>query len=237
MAVYICGDTHIPHDIQKLHMLAFPEQRYLDKDDYVIIAGDFGLLWEHEEDKEEKWWKENLAGRNFTTLFLDGNHENFARLNALPEIDMFDGKVGVVCEGIYHLKRGYVYDIPDKYGETKKVFVFGGAMSTDKLWRTINIDWWEEEVQTKEEENFALENLDAVDWRVDIVITHAAPRQIVRAIKYVDEERFNCPVARFLDYINTKLTFDEWHFGHYHGDITIMEKYHLHYTEKPQKIA
>lgn len=50
-------------------------------DDYVIICGDFGGVWDFEiESMREKMNLEWLNSRNFTTLFVDGNHENYTRL-------------------------------------------------------------------------------------------------------------------------------------------------------------
>lgn len=51
--IYITGDTHIPIDINKLSVKNFPEQKNMTKDDFVIICGDFGGVWEKDsaEDK------------------------------------------------------------------------------------------------------------------------------------------------------------------------------------------
>ena len=43
--IYITGDTHIPYDVTKLTTKAFPEQKKLTKNDYVLICGDFGGVW------------------------------------------------------------------------------------------------------------------------------------------------------------------------------------------------
>ena len=43
--IYITGDTHIPIDIKKLNTKNFSEQKTLTKEDYVIICGDFGGVW------------------------------------------------------------------------------------------------------------------------------------------------------------------------------------------------
>lgn len=90
-----------------------------------------------------------------TTLFIDGNHENFDRLNKYPEIDMFGGKVGKIEEGIYHLKRGYVYEIQEC-----KILTFGGANSIAKHTLTEGVDWWKEEKFNYNESNRAFDNLE-----------------------------------------------------------------------------
>ncbi|MCI5599128.1 MAG: metallophosphatase, partial [Ruminococcus sp.] len=43
--IYITGDTHQNIDISKLNTKNFPEQKELTKSDYVIICGDFGMVW------------------------------------------------------------------------------------------------------------------------------------------------------------------------------------------------
>ena len=81
--IYITGDCH--SDFVRFSKENFPEQIVMTKDDYVIICGDFGGVWDvDEESKRETWWRDWLEGRSFTTLFVDGNHENFDRLYAYP---------------------------------------------------------------------------------------------------------------------------------------------------------
>lgn len=45
--IYLTGDTHIPIDIDidKLSSKSFPEQKQLTRDDFIVVLGDFGLLW------------------------------------------------------------------------------------------------------------------------------------------------------------------------------------------------
>ena len=52
----------------------------MTKEDYVIICGDFGGVWNKEvENKEEKHLLDWLEEKPFTTLFVDGNHENLCQ--------------------------------------------------------------------------------------------------------------------------------------------------------------
>ena len=94
MSIFVTGDTHgsqsrglISRDgfISRLSTSAFPEQRALSKDDFVVICGDFGGVWETsrfsvQESKSEKYALDWLEERSFTTLFVPGNHENYDRL-------------------------------------------------------------------------------------------------------------------------------------------------------------
>ena len=66
--IFITGDTHIPIDIGKLSSKCFPEQKEMTKNDYVIICGDFGGVWDGSN--EEKYWIKWLKSKNFTTLFI-----------------------------------------------------------------------------------------------------------------------------------------------------------------------
>lgn len=110
--IYITGDTHIPVDIQKLAVKRFPEQKEMTKNDYVIICGDFGGVWDGSN--EEKYWIKWLKNKNFATLFIDGNHENFDMLYSLPTVDFCGGTAHKVDNGIYHLIRGEIYTIDGK---------------------------------------------------------------------------------------------------------------------------
>ena len=68
--IYAVGDTHGDIDLYKLNSKFFREGKKLTKDDYVIICGDFGGVWDKGEcDKYiQNWYNE----RPWTTLFVDG---------------------------------------------------------------------------------------------------------------------------------------------------------------------
>lgn len=89
--IYLTGDTHIPIDIDKLSCKSFPEQREMTRSDYVIVLGDFGLLWKKDETYD--YWLDDLSKRTYTLLFLDGNHENFDWLDSLPVESWHGGRV------------------------------------------------------------------------------------------------------------------------------------------------
>lgn len=122
--IYITGDTHA--EPQRFTGEAFPEQEEMTKDDYVIVCGDFGFLWNKGESPEEKKILDWLEGRSFTTLFVDGNHENFNRLNALPVEEWHGGKVHKAREHVIHLVRGEMFEV-----DGVSIFSFGGARSHD----------------------------------------------------------------------------------------------------------
>lgn len=213
--IYVTGDIHADIDIGKLSTERFPQQRSLSKSDYLIICGDFGLVWDGSN--RELWWRKWLSEKNFTTLWIDGNHENFDYLPEFPIKDMFGGKVREITPSIYHLERGQVLTI-----DGKKFFVMGGASSHDKYCRKEHISWWKEEVPTREEMEAAIRSLDASGWNVDYVISHCAPRsvQLMLASWYENDE-----LTGFLERVRQDLQFKRWFFGHYHTDIQLNEQF------------
>lgn len=108
--IFITGDIH--GDPTRFSINNFPEQKEITRDDFVIICGDFGLIWAQEESKREKYWLDWLEDKPYTTLFVDGNHENFARLNACPVENWHGGKVHKIREHVIHLMRGEYKQLP-----------------------------------------------------------------------------------------------------------------------------
>ena len=121
--IYITGDCH--GDFRRFSSEAFPEQKKMTRNDYVIVCGDFGL-WH--DTAEERYWLDWLEKKPFTILFVAGNHENYDRLGSDEFKVKFwhGGKVHVIRSNVLHLMNGYIFDICDK-----KIFAFGGAQSHD----------------------------------------------------------------------------------------------------------
>lgn len=109
---YITGDLHGEYDIHKLSSKRFPMGNNLTRDDYLIICGDFGLVWNN--GNSEMYWRDWLNNKPWTTLFVDGNHENFPLLNRYPITKQWGGKVHQIEDNIYHLMRGQVFEINGK---------------------------------------------------------------------------------------------------------------------------
>ena len=206
--IYITGDIHGDIDIHKLTTQNFPQQRTMTKDDYLIICGDFGLLWD--DSPSEHYWLRWLSEKPFTTLWIDGNHENFDMLKKIPCRYKFDGVVQEVTPSVFHLMRGYVYTI-----DNLRFFTMGGATSHDKMYRREHYSWWQEELPSSADIVRAWETLKMANWNVDYVITHCAPTTIVNQIStlHTPEEFTDC-----LDIISQSITFKHWYFGHYHID-------------------
>lgn len=213
--LYVTGDIHGGLDFQKI--LNWIEIIKLNKDkDYLIILGDFGCVWENKRDNYEKEKLDFISCLPFTTLFIDGNHENHSRLNAMRVVNFMGGKAHKVYGSIYHLMRGQVYNICNK-----SIFTFGGASSIDKHLRIEGVSWWKEEEFNYIEANTAYENLNKVNWEVDYVLTHSAPLSIKD--KLYGNNNLYAPSAteRILEAILRNIKFKRWYFGHYHKDIKL----------------
>ena len=216
MRVFITGDTHIPYDIHKLNTKNFPNGKDLTKNDIVIICGDFGGVWY--DDKEERFWLSWLENKPWTTVFVDGNHECFPRLNALPQVNWHGGTVGVISPSILHLKRGEYYQLPNGMS----LFTLGGAKSRDIQYRTEGLNWWKEELPSKKELDYARQQLDKHQWRMDLIITHEASHRVLRQLGFkVDGDYF----SDFLSELSHCANFKCWANGHLHKDALIDDIY------------
>jgi hypothetical protein len=182
----------------------------------VIITGDFGGIWDDTEN--EKYWLEWLDSRNFTTLFVDGNHENFDLLNAYPVEVFCGGKVHKIMPSVIHLMRGEVFEIADR-----KFFTIGGGKSHDMSFRTAGLNWWSQEMPNNLEYLNAENNLAKHDYTVDCIISHCAPTSILSKIsRYFNNDE----LTDFLEEsVKVKCKYRKWFFGHYHVDAEIDEKH------------
>ena len=81
MALYVTGDTH--GEEGRFKYMGSEIMRTLTKDDYLIICGDFGYIFNdtYYERKFLRYMAEDLP---FTILWVDGNHENFDLINEYP---------------------------------------------------------------------------------------------------------------------------------------------------------
>jgi len=211
--IYITGDVHGEIDITKFNMKHFPAQKQMTKKDYVIIAGDFGCIWSG--GKQDKYWLDWLESKNFTTLFVCGNHENFDLLNEYPVTEWSGGKVHQIRPSIYHLMRGQVFMI-----DGLKIFTFGGATSVDKKYRKEFTSWWKEEVPSQAEFDEGMKNLKNHNMTVDIVITHTAPTEVIEKL-FLDLDKINDPTNIMLNQFKEKINFKQWFFGHFHENKTM----------------
>lgn len=211
MAIILAGDTHGLINMDKVTEY-FECNDDFTKKDYLIILGDAGVLWNGVEDADVQEILNNLP---VTTLWIDGNHENFDLLEEYPDADWHGGRVHFITNSIIHLARGQVFEI-----DGLTFFTFGGGNSIDKRFRKLGQSWWPEEMPSDYEYEEGLKNLEKVDWKVDYVLTHTCPGYVASQLVddiYPGEEA----LQRYFDQIAEKLEFEEWFFGHWHMDESV----------------
>ena len=240
--IYITGDCH--SDFSKFETDRFPIQTEMTKNDYVIICGDFGGVWTFEESSREKEALDWLNNKNFTTLFIDGNHENYTRLYNYPIEEWKGGKVHKIRDSVLHLMRGEIFDI-----DNKKIFAFGGAKSHDiqdgilnldeeekiyeyrkrgAYFRIRNFSWWDLELPTNQEMENGIENLEKINYKVDYIISHCCPTSIQALINPIYKRDI---LTDYLQQISEKCTFKRWYFGHYHDYKQVNSQFTLLYED------
>ena len=222
--IFVTGDTHGLQDFDKLHIFAgqHPE---LTRDDFVIIAGDFGGVW---DDRTLVADLKPFTELPFTVLFVDGNHENFDLLETFPVEKWHGGKVQKIKPNVIHLMRGQVFEI-----EGKTIFTFGGATSIDKFMRREGISWWKQELPTYEELDEGFANLKRYGNKVDYIITHSCGQRALTypQIRIAAGVKTMCPESHLLSNFEDIVDFKHWYFGHFHIDAELSDKYTALYHE------
>lgn len=224
--VYIMGDLH--GVASQLGVKHFPKGRELTKEDYVIIAGDFGYPWGGKYAKDDKYWLNWLDSRPWTTLFVDGNHENFDLLEQYPLEQWNGGLVHKLRDSVIHLTRGQVFQIAGS-----SFFTFGGASSIDKELRKEGVSYWQREIPSKEEYEQGLKALNHQDWEVDYVITHTCPLTVLDNFPegLLSNKKEPDDVNKYLDVVYSSLKYKHWYFGHYHGEHTFDRNVSMLYSK------
>ena len=235
--IWVTGDIH--SRIERFTTESFPEQKEMDKTDVVEVLGDFGLVWEREESKVEKYWLDWLQEKPFTTIATLGNHENYDRIEKLPVEERFGAPVWVLRPDVLLLQSGYVYTI-----NGKKIWNFNGARSHDTrngildsddpnwkkqakalersgrtLYRVKGVSWWKQEIeQNPEVYERGIAELEKNDWRVNYIFTHCTSQGNASMLGFYEQD----DLTKYFEYIHSRVSFDAWYFGHYHENKTVL---------------
>ena len=229
MAIYLTGDCH--GDFRRL---LDPRFSGADKNDYLIVCGDFGGIWSGAQ------WEEEMLDRlerelPYTLLWIDGNHEGFDHLKSYQAEYWNGGMVQYIRPHVIHLMRGQVFEI-----DGKSIFAFGGASSHDiagvilepddpdfkkkkkKLdqgwypYRVNHVSWWKQELPSEEEMQEGIENLAAHDNKVDFIVTHccaSSTQTLLGGGLYKTDI-----LTEYHEKIRQNTSFKKWFFGHYHDN-------------------
>lgn len=194
-----------------------PALANLTKNDFVIVCGDLVMIDVDPDTRAANI--EKLEAKPYTTLFVDGNHEEFDVLESYPVEQWHGGNVHRISPSVLHLMRGQVFEL-----EGKTFFAMGEAPTFHKARLMGLIDGPDPGVPTDEEFAEAERNLTQHGWRVDYVLTHSAPTNLIGRIP--DRKKvFRTTISEWLEDVAERLTFDRWFFGHYHCDQEVDGKY------------
>lgn len=139
----------------------------------VLQLGDFGY-WRAADPATRRYLSslERVLGeRDMQLLWIDGNHEDHARLASLPFAD--DG-TRPISDHITNLPRGFRWTWPDGNGKHQAWLALGGAVSVDRQWRTPGRSWWAEEQISRVDADAAM-----AGGPVDVMVSHDAPAGVM----------------------------------------------------------
>lgn len=241
MRIFITGDMHGMLDWNKFSEKNWPVQNELTKEDIVLIAGDFSLPYNAHEDTADHLALNCLEQKNFTIVFIDGNHENFSALKQYPIVLFHGAQCHQLRPHIYHMMRGEVLDIADK-----KILGLGGAVTyTGKKRKKVE----KEKIITKHDRHdyhhFVNEIPDDIELakayyvlatkKPNIIVTHDGPSDVVKKIyditkKPVGKYGFNPSKMQIMlqnmlnSIVQENIPVKKWYFGHHHVDLNLSTK-------------
>ncbi len=213
--IYVTGDTH--GEKARFMELNMKGEESFTTEDYLIVCGDFGYIFLNNE--KENAFLDKLQEKPYTICFVDGNHENFPAIYSYPIEEWRGGKIHRIRRNVVHLMRGQVFEICGK-----KIFTMGGAYSVDRALRQIGFSYWKEELPTNEEYEEAIANLKKHGNEVDYILTHTAPKDVIRMMGFFPDYH-DAELTGFFEYLALEIEFKKWFFGHLHEDKVVHDKF------------
>lgn len=117
--IYVTGDLH--GDPARLSDRAL---RRLKKGDFLLVCGDFGFVWDGSP--AEMKLRRKLGKKKYTTIFVDGAHDNLPMIRQFPEENYAGGTVRRIEGNLLYAERGTILVL-----EGQTVFFLGGGVSED----------------------------------------------------------------------------------------------------------
>ena len=228
--IYITGDIH-----GDLSRFSDKKIKRLKKNDYLIICGDFGFIWDNSL-TEQKTLKK-LGKKKYNILFVEGCHENYELLYSYPQQDWNGGKVRQISGKLKQLMRGHIFEI-----DGFKIFAFGGGYGNEHDIRREVKTCWEQELPTEEELAFGIENLNKNERKIDYIVTHEPPANLMDFLGISEDVVQTNQLNTAFNNIAQHCTFKRWFFGKCHKDKVVSYRYHAVFNEvikievpKPEK--
>ena len=211
---YITGDTHGKFSrIEK-----FCKRYNTTKDDILIILGDAGINYSgYRYDLDVKRYIQKLP---ITLFCIHGNHEQRPQtICTYEEKEFYEGIAYIEPEfpNIVFGKDGEIYNF-DGY----KAIVIGGAYSVDKYYRIARgYKWFDDEQPSSEIKIYVQKQLESVDWKIDVVLSHTTPYQYMPVEMFlsgIDQRKVDNSTELWLQEIEKQLTYKRWYCGHFHTE-------------------
>ena len=216
--IYITGDTH--RDFERVGDLAFSVGSTVD--DVMVILGDAGINYYGEPEDSEL--KAHLSELPISLLCIHGNHE--MRPESIGTYEEKEWRGGIVYyeanfPDLLFAKDGEIYDL-----ESRSCIAIGGAYSVDKYLRMLSgtICWWPDEQPSEEIMQNVEARLEAEGWKIDIVLSHTCPNRYIPRhafLPFIAQGTVDNSTEEWLDYIESKLSYDHWFCGHFHTNETV----------------
>ena len=176
----------------------------------VLQCGDFGY-WPRSVSKQERKRRTRQVPKmgNAKLCWCDGNHEDFWALR--------DRERDEVYPNVFYMPRGSTLELPDG----RVVLFVGGAESHDKQYRLDHEAVCGEKIWFAEERITQQDVHELPETRVDIIISHAAPREFEVFGGGWDLRKYD-PSRLALSAVLHRYKEHEplWFFAHYHARIT-----------------
>lgn len=209
------GDTHGEMEIGKIAHHNFKEGKEFTKNDFLIVLGDWGFLWQNTN--QEKYWLDWMNQKIYNIIIVPGNHENYDAFEKLPIVPFCGDYAYQVRSNIFILLRGRVYIFGGK-----KFFTMGGAISIDKVNRKERISWWKQEEPSFAEWKKGFDNLKLHNNNVDYIITHDI-HETGRVLLYGNDDYKRGSVSAGLEEVRNLTNYKTWYCGHHHIDRYLVE--------------
>ncbi len=228
--IYVIGDLHGSY-----HPIKHFYEKYKDNPDFnfdgtdtIILLGDAGLnyYFNHRDDN----FKNALCKYPFNYFVIRGNHEE--RPSLCMEKEPNKWRYEEFWHGAVYVEKRcskikYAVDTPSSYyiEELDCLFLsIPGAYSVDKEYRLMNGWSW-----FPQEQLSLREMLDAADFirrewddnfNFDLILSHTAPLKyepVELFLPFIDQSKVDKSMEEFLDWVDNKINYNLWLWGHYHA--------------------
>lgn len=196
----VAGDWHGQPD-WAIKVVESAKRNDLDR---IIQVGDFGL-WDHQENGIIFLDRLNASCREngVVVYWLDGNHENFDRLDWYRMNNPKDSMgFTFIRSHIRYSPRGHRWEWAGK-----SFMTVGGAVSIDRHMRTPSRSWWEQEQFTDKE-------LMGLTQQADYLFTHDCPTNA--PFKFLIDDPDSHIHRQRMDKVGRVVQPKVWFHGHMH---------------------